>query len=458
MMTERRLFEWSESLAEPESESSQKTAPVVGVPRLRVACRDQVVMRMLALDQMLPPDDEARTVVAFVEQADLSELYDSIRAVEGGPGRAPIDPGILLSLWLYATIKGVGSARALERQCQFHLAYQWICGDVSVNYHTLSDFRVDHAEVLDRLLTRQIAQLMSVGAVTLERVAQDGVRVRASAGTSSFRRQPTLEQCLVEAEAQVTALREEVRNDPGAATRREQAARERAAREREQRVRDALAACAEVHAAKEKRGRGSLKQPARGSTTDPDARKMKMADGGTRPAFNVQFATDTASQVIVGVDAINAGTDSGQLGPMSQQIESRTGQRPQAHLADGGYASNDDLDDLNDPGDGPKIYLPVREAQKKRAQGVDPFAPLPSDTPARSEWRQRMGTESAQAIYKQRASTAECVNALARQRGLTQFRIRGLAKVKLIATWFALAHNVLRWAFFQKTTRMATSH
>ena len=455
-MTERRLFELSECLVEPGQETAAVT-PVAGIPRLRVACRDQVVMRMLSLDQMLPPDDEARTVVAFVEQADLSELYDSIRAVEGGPGRSPIDPQILLSLWLYATIKGVGSARALEWQCKFHLAYQWICGDVSVNYHTLSDFRVDHAEILDRLLTRQIAQLMSVGAVTLERVAQDGVRVRASAGTSSFRRKPTLEECLVAAEAQVTSLQEEVRNDPGAATRREQAARVRAAREREQRVRDALEACAEVQATKEKRGRGSLKQPARGSTTDPDARKMKMPDGGTRPAFNVQFATDTASQVIVGVDALTAGSDCGQLSPMSAQIESRTGQRPQAHLADGGYISNDDIDELNDPGDGPKIYLPVREAEKKRAKGLDPFAALSSDTPQRSEWRQRMGTAAAQTIYKERASTAECVNALARQRGLTQFRVRGLSKVKIIATWFALAHNVLRWAFFQAHPRMAAS-
>lgn len=452
-MTERRLFEMAEDEAEIPSESEPAT--VAGTPRLRVACRDQVVMRMLALDQMLPPDDEARTVVAFVEQVDLSELYRRIRAVEGRPGQAPIDPRILLSLWLYATIKGVGSARELDRLCQRHLSYQWICGDVSVNYHTLADFRVNHAEFLDGLLTRQIAQLMSVGAVTLERVAQDGVRVRASAGASSFRRKPTLAECLVEAQAQVATLREEVARDPAAATRREQAARERAAREREQRVRDALQACAEVQAAKEKRGRDSRKQPARGSTTDPDARKMKMPDGGTRPAFNVQFATDTASQVIVGVDATNAGTDAGQLGPMSQQIESRTGQRPQAHLADGGFASDDDLEDLNDPGDGPKIYLPVRDAEKKRANGVDPFAPLPNDSPSRAEWRQRMGTEAAQAIYKQRASTAECVNALARQRGLTQFRVRGLTKVKLIATWFALAHNVLRWAFFQNSTRMA---
>lgn len=456
-MTERRLFEVAEYELEFAPESAMASKSGAGTPRLRVACRDQVVMRMLALDQMLPMDDEARTVVAFVEQVDLSELYRRIRAVEGGPGQAPIDPKILLSLWLFATIKGVGSARELNRLCERHLSYQWICGDVSVNYHTLADFRVNHAEFLDGLLTKQIAQLMSVGAVTLERVAQDGVRVRASAGASSFRRKPTLEQCLVDAEAQVKSLREDVERDPAAATRREQAARERAAREREQRVREALVACDEVHAAKEKRGRDSLKQPARGSTTDPDARKMKMPDGGTRPAFNVQFATDTASQVIVGVDAVNAGTDAGQLGPMSQQIESRTGQRPQAHLADGGFASDDDLEELNDPGDGPKLYLPVRDAEKKRAQGIDPFAPLPKDSPARAEWRQRMGTEVAQEIYKERASTAECVNALARQRGLTQFRVRGLAKVKLIATWFALAHNVLRWAFFQKTARMAAS-
>lgn len=453
-MTERRLFEETELAA--ISETAESLAPSGGgLPRLRVACRDQVVMRLLALDQMLPADDEARTVVAFVEQADLSELLASIRSVEGGPGRAPVDPKILLSLWLYATIKGVGSARELHRLCERHLAYQWICGDVSMNYHTLADFRVDHGDVLDRLLTRQIAQLMSAGAVTLERVAQDGVRVRASAGASSFRRKPTLERCLTEADAQVKSLREDVQNDPGAATRREQAARARAAREREQRVREALAACEAVQAAKEKRGRDSLKQPARGSTTDPDARKMKMPDGGTRPAFNVQFATDTASQVIVGVDATNAGNDHGQLGPMSQQIESRTGRRPQAHLADGGFASDDDLEDLNDPGDGPKLYLPVRDADKKRSQGIDPFAPLPDDSPARAEWRRRMGTESAQAIYKQRASTAECVNALARQRGLTQFRVRGLAKVKIIATWFALAHNLLRWTLFSTTAQPA---
>lgn len=467
-MRERRLFDFPEMTDEPVPAAE----PMSGKLRLRVAQRDQIVMRMLALDQMLPAEDEARTVVAFVEQCDLSKLYEGIKSVEGNAGTPPIDPQILLSLWLYATIKGIGSARELDRQCRRHLAFQWICGDVSVNYHTLSDFRVAHGAVLDQLLTEQIAQLMSVEAVTLERVAQDGMRVRASAGSSSFRRKPTLEECLVEAQQQVTTLKEELQTDPGAGSRREQAARERAAREREQRVRDALDACAEVQAAKEKRGRDSLKSPARGSTTDPDARKMKMPDGGTRPAFNVQFATDTASQVIVGVDVTNQGTDHGLMTPMIDQIEDRTGQRPQDYLADGGFNTHEEIDTLNDPSlsappsvnvppntgsatsHGTKLYIPVRDADQKRRKGLDPFAALPSDTPARAEWRQRMGSESAKAIYKERASTAECVNALARQRGLTQFRVRGLNKVKIIATWFALAHNVLRWAFFRSHGRM----
>ena len=465
-MMERRLFEEVEG---SEPTSGEPSEPLRGTPRLRVACRDQIVMRMLALDQMLPADDEARTVVAFVEQCDLAELYDSILAVEGQAGRAPADPQILLSLWLYATIKGIGSARELNRQCQLHLGFQWICGDVPMNYHTLSDFRVEHGAVLDRLLTEQVAELMSVGAVTLQRVAQDGMRVRASAGSSSFRRKPTLEECLVEAQEQVTALKEEVQKDPAATSRRQQAARERAAREREQHVRDALEACAQVQAAKEKRGGDSLKNPARGSTTDPDARKMKMPDGGTRPAFNVQFGTDTASQVIVGVDVTNHGTDHGLMTPMIEQIEDRTGQRPQEHLADGGFNTNEEIDSLNDPSantqpvadtrtcHGTKLYVPVKDVDRKRKKGIDPFSPLPSDTPQRAEWRQRMGTEAAKQIYKERASTAECVNALARQRGLTQFRVRGLAKVKIIATWFALAHNVLRWAYFRSLGRLVNA-
>ena len=170
-------------------------------PRFQRAERRQIEWRPLSLDQMLPAEHSARQVWASVESLDLSELYRRIRAVEGHVGRDPIDPKILVALWLFATIDGVGSARRLDRLCTEHFAYLWLCGGVSVNYHTLSDFRVQHVEILDRLLTQSVATLLHQGLIALNRVAQDGMRVRASAGSSSFRRRPSLEECLIEAEA-----------------------------------------------------------------------------------------------------------------------------------------------------------------------------------------------------------------------------------------------------------------
>ena len=421
-------------------------APLAGKPRLRMAQRQQVIVRTLALDQMLPHDDEARTVWEFVCQCDLSSLLSRVRAVEGNVGHPPADPRILLALWLLATLRGVGSARELARLCERHLSYQWLCGEVTMNYHNLADFRVQHAELVDSLLTQSIAVLMQAGAVKLQRVAQDGARTRASAGKSSFRRRETLERFLAEAREQVETLRRELEEDPAAASRRETAAKQRIAEDRVAKVTAALAACAEVQELKEWRGGSSLKNPARASTTDPDARNMKMADGGFRPAYNVQFATDTESQVIVGVDVTTQGTDAGQLAPMVEQIEQRTGVRPPEMLADGGFSTLGDIESLNDPQQGYKVYVPVKEVEKQRAKGQDPFAPRPSESPHITEWRVRMGTAEAQEIYKERASTAECINALARQRGLTQFRVRGKPKVRTVAVWFALAHNLRRWA------------
>lgn len=450
-MDQAKLFDLPPQVPPPCEEPSS------GRPRLRMAQRSQVVMRMLALDQMLPPDDEARTVWAFVEQCDLSDLLAEIRAVEGAVGRNATDPRILLALWLFATLRGVGSARELDRLCERHLSYQWLCGDVTLNYHTLADFRVQHAAVLDRLFTEQIAALMHAGAVTLQRVAQDGVRTRASAGKASFRKGQTLEQCLAEAQQQVEILKTETQDAPAEASRREKAARQRAAEERLARVAAAMEACAEVQAAKEKRGGDSLKTAARASTTDPEARNMKMPDGGFRPAYNVQFSTDTQSQVIVGVDVTNQGTDAGQLAPMVEQIEKRTGVRPPEVLSDGGYSTKDDIQALNQPQHGFRVYTPVKEEQQQRAKGQDPFTPRPGESPEMTEWRTRMGTDDAKTIYKERAATAECVNALARQRGLQQFKVRGLPKVRTIAVWYALAHNLRRWATLCETIAMTAS-
>lgn len=420
--------------AAPDTPRAPTPAPTPATPRLREADRTQVCLRPVDLEGLLPEDHRARIVWAYVEGLDLTPLYQQIQAVEGEAGRPATDPKILLALWLYATLEAVGAARALDRLCTTHLAYQWLCGGVPMNYHTLADFRTAHGAFLDTLLTQGVAALMAQGLVTLERVAQDGVRVRASAGAASFRRRTTLEACLAEAEAQVQALRAELDADPGATTARQRAARERAARERQARVAQALAHLPALEAKK----KPAERTKARASTTDPEARVMKMADGGYRPAYNLQFATDTGAQVIVGVDASNAGTDHGQLAPMVAQLEARHAEAPRATLADGGFATKEDIEQVS-----PRttVYAPV---QKPKDPARDPHAPLPKDTPAVAAWRQRMGTPEAQAIYRERASTAECVNAQARNRGLRQLGVRGLAKVRVIALWYALAHNLMR--------------
>jgi len=425
------LFEIPPS--EPESEEL-----ALGTPRLQRPNRGQLELRSVDLDGLLPADHRARLVWAFTEGLDLGQLYARIRAVEGHPGRPAIDPAILTALWLYATLEGVGSARALDRLCAEHDAYRWLCGGVGVNYHTLAAFRVEHADVLDRLLTESVAALLADGLVTMAAVAQDGMRVRASAGAASYRRRSTLERFLDEAEAQVSALKAELDDDPAATSRRVAAARERAASERAERVRRALDHLPELEAAKRRAGKPA--DDARASTSDPEARVMKMADGGYRPAYNVQLASDTRSQLIVGLEVTAAGTDHGQLGSMVRQLEGRYGRAPDALLADAGFQTIAEIDELS-AACGTTLYLPIR---KPADPSRDPHEPLPDDSPAVAAWRIRMGTDEAKEIYRDRAATAECVNAIARNRGLQRFAVRGREKARAIGLWFALAHNLMR--------------
>jgi transposase len=412
-----------------------------GAARFQRAQRNQIEWQPLALDDLVEQDHPVRLVWTYTGSLDLSELYARIKAVEGQPGRDPIDPRILLALWLYATIDGIGTARKLDRLCREHVAYRWLCGGVPVNYHTLSDFRSNHAELLDQLLTQSVAVLLHQGLVELNHISQDGMKVRASAGSHSFRRKATLEQCLKRAQAQVEALKRESEDDPTAEERRIRAARERAAREREQRLQEALAEREQLAAKQEDREKGAG-ESARCSSTDPEARIMKMGDGGFRPAYNVQLATADGSRVITGVDVTNAGTDGGQMQPMTEQHLRRYGTQPQTWKADGSFVNLADITDLGQSGI--SVYLPLMELKRQLAAGRDPYASKPGDSPEVRAWRARMSTPEAQAIYAQRASTAEFSNAGFRNRGLYQFVVRGLKKVKAVALLQALAHNFQR--------------
>jgi len=426
-----------------------KPKSVTGAPRVQRPDRHQILLRPTHLDALLAEDHRARIVWDFVVGLDLSGLYAGIRAVEGRAGRPPIDPVILLALWLYATLEGVGSARAIDRLCTEHDAYRWICGGVSVNYHTLSDFRVGQGAVLDDLLTQSVAVLMAEDLVDLERVAQDGVRVRAGAGAASFRRKATLEECLEEAESCVEALKKELDADPSSASRRQTAARKRAAKERRQRVTEALKQWPDAASKKKKAER---EKKARVSTTDPDARVMKMADGGFRPAYNSQFAADTKTQVVVGVDVTNLGSDMAQMPPMVEQIEARFDKPPAEMLVDGGFAALAAVEKVTNAARPSTVYAPVT---KPKDSNRDPHARRPGDSEAIGTWRERMGTDEAKAIYRERASTAECVNAIARNRGLQRFLVRGLHKVKAVLLLFALAHNMMRGAELRRAAGAA---
>lgn len=428
-------------LGTPESGgTTERRKAVGGIPRLKVADRHQVRFREFAWNDLLPQGHQARVVWDYVENVDLGPLYQKIDAVEGRPGRPPIDPKILLALWIYATLRAIGSARELDRRCDPNtgeLPFQWICGDVRVNYHTLADFRTAHVEFLDDLLTKSVAVLMKEGLVDLDRVAQDGMRVRGSAGASSFRRGETLERCLKDAKNQVETLKAELDADPSAGNRRQRAARERAARERAQRIGRALEQLPEIEAKKKAKDR----KKARASTTDADARVMKMGDGGFRASYNVQFATDTKSQVITGADVSNSGGDQGQMAPMVEQHEQRYQQTPSEMLVDGGYVKKEDIDEVSEPVGSTTVYAPVMQS---KSDNRDPHTPRDDDSPAVAAWRVRMETDEAKLIYRDRASTAECVNAIARNRGLQQFCVRGRPKVLAVVLLYALTHNVMR--------------
>ena len=419
--------------------------------RVKRPQRRQIEWQAVSLDQLLATDHRARVVWRYVDSLDLNPLYLKIRAVEGTAGRDAVDPKILMALWMFATIEGISSARQVERLCERDLAYMWICGGVGVNHHLLSDFRTDHGEFLDPLLTDTIGTLIHQQLITLEVVAQDGMRVRAHAGSRSFRRQPSLEKCRDEAREQVRKLREEseCEADCDASNARREAARLRAATEREQRIDRALEELPQLREQKEQRKKGSGEE-ARVSTTDPEARKMKMGDGGFRPAYpvlcepkdNVQFATDGASRMIVSVDVTNSGNDHGEMAPMHDDVCQRYDTTPDKYLVDGGFNTKDDITTLEQRGT--HVFAPIHGEAKMIETGTDPHARQKTDTDEMVTFRQRMATDDAKQLYKQRPSIAEFPNAECRNRGLHQFRVRGLKKVKATTLWYALTFNFLR--------------
>jgi transposase len=442
--------------AEPAPVAASSNQAPTPAPRLRPI--DRNLCSPSALDELLPADDLARLVWLYVQELDLTAFYAPIRAVAGVPGRNSTDPALFVALWLYATLDGVTTARRLAQLCQRCLPYQWLCGGVSLNYHSLADFRVDNTERLEALFTDTIACFQQEGLITLERTAQDGLKVRAAAGECSFRRADSLRAALQQAQQYLAQLQEQ---QDGCGSRRQQAAQRRAGHDRVTRLQGALTTLEELQQQRQQRARADEKdqnkeKPPRASLTDPEARKMRMADGGYRPAYNAQLNTAVGAGLIVGVAVSTAGNDSNEMLPMLQQMAQRYEQAPDEHLVDGGFVKKEHIEQaVQDYGT--TIYAPLKEEKKQLAAGKDPYQAKRGDTPAVAAWRERMGTAQAKEVYKQRASTAEWANAQARNRGLYQVTVRGQRKVLAVLLWYALAHNLVRVLALRAAKVVATA-
>jgi len=429
-----------------------------GTARYVEAERDAIVFERFEFDALIGTDHPARVVWAYVERLDLSELYGLIRARAHTPGRPPPDPRVVLALWLYACIEGVGSARQLERLTGEHNGFRWLRGGVPLNYHLLSDFRWRAAAVADRLLTEGVAALWSEGLIDLASLSHDGVRIRASAGASSFRRLATLKRLLGEVEARIVQLKQEIDADPDASNRRQRAARERVLREQQERIGAALQALQELKAEPavtrqdgsdeppdapappSQDDKGKKKKEPRCSTTDSQARVMRMPDGGWRPAYNVQLTADPSADVIVGLDVDTTGSDGGLMRPAAEQVEQRYAHRPRRWLADGGFTTFKDIVALTR-----KDITVFCPAKPRRNPAYDPATPRYGDPPEIAAWRRRMVDDAAAGpeSWMRRRAEHERINANFRRQGLQQFNVRGLCKVKAVCLFHAIANNIM---------------
>ncbi len=407
--------------------------------RTKEPFRGQGVMQWTIPEDALPVDHKARLLWRMVDGLDLSAFTADAKAIEGQQGRPVTSVRVLLTLWLYAISLGIGSAREIARLTKSDTAFRWIVGDLSVSHDVINEFRASRAEALDRLFTDVLATLIHKGLVSLDLVAQDGTRVRAGASSSSFRRLPALEACREQARLHLRVVLAE-QDDPETSDA-VKTARLRAARDYQRRVDEAIATVKELQEAMGP-GHKKKKDEVRASTTDADARLMRMGDGGYHPAFNIQMATAGSPlggpHTIVGVQVTNVGSDISSVTPMLEQIRARTGKLPKTLLADANHADHACLARCAELGVEALIPVPARSKNP---------GPRGHHDPVSTAWRARMETEAAKKTFRARPSLCELPNAhLKQHHGVTQFLVRGLGKVTCVAMLAALAANLLQHA------------
>jgi transposase len=310
-------------------------------PKFEFRNRSQVYLGPVDLEALIGAEHPARAIWALLETLDFSRFEEQILSREGQAGRAAVPPRLLAALWIYSYSEAIGSARALERMQAHEPGLRWLCADDPINHKTLSDFRTQHGEALDALFSEVLAAMERGGLVDLSTVAHDGTKVQAASGRSSFHRRPTLQESLKRAKRVVKKMKEQAMADgEEGADKKRQAAQQRAAQERLERTRRSLQELRK----REKKAAPDQRAELRVSDSEPEARKMKLADGSFAPAYNVQISTETRSAIIVGVDATQQVNDTGQLVGAIRQIQRRTQRKPDKMLVDGGYATRENVE------------------------------------------------------------------------------------------------------------------
>jgi len=464
-------------------------------PRLKAINRNQLLLRPVDVERLVPDDHEVRAIWEFTGRIDLTPYYQDIAAVEGKAGSTAFDPRLLISIWIYAYSKGIGSAREISRRIEYEPPYQWLTGMEPVSYHTLSDFRIANTQSLAQMFANILGILSAEGLITLERVMHDGTKVKACAGDDTFRSEGRIRAHLEAAKDQVRLLQESA--DTGMSPRIEKA-RERAAGEKQTRLESALQEFTKMEG----------KADARVSTTDPEARIMKLAHEGYAPAYNVQVTTDAHAGIIVAAGISQNSQDYKELVPAMKRIKENTGELPLTIVADAGYVSNDNILAMSrekidfigslkgynaapssnrpvDPAFSHEkfLYDPARNVytcpvgktltyrRKNIRKGRTRFIYLAHmrdcgictcrekccpgkqrtiirgmDDPAITAFREKMETEEARVIYAQRSAVAEFPNAWIKEKiGLRQFRLRGILKVGAEALWACVTYNIQQW-------------
>lgn len=504
MLNEQSLWpDWPPLADSAQDAEDAASPPPAAKPRFKAVERRQTEIRYVDVEELIEEDHPARAIWELVSRLDMTPFLASWRAVEGKAGRTPLDPRVLISVWIYAYSQGVGSARELARLCQYHPAYQWLTALDERCGHSLSDFRSNHREALERLFVEILGVLSAEGLITLKRVMVDGTKIQANAAPDSFHRAETIA-------AHLAAAREQVREMgdwEGEPSRQMVQARERARQERQERLE---AAQRELDQLKGETGSGAP----RASSSDPEARIMKQADGGFQPSYNAQIATDAAHGIIVAAVATQAGNDFEQLLPTLERVQQNLADGPAQVVADGGYVSAENItamaerqmefigpaEDHAAKGAGsyrkrgvagefragmfvfdaasnsfrcPAGKVLAYEGQQARGGEVSyKYRAKRSDcqacrfkahccggnrvegrsvqrtevSPVVAEFRRKMQTEEARAIYRQRSQVAETPHLWIKAKfGLQQFLLRGLQKVGIELLWAAMACNVRQW-------------